>query len=99
MTPDDIETYRPLGVEEDLGRYDAPDPTLTPAEAGALTALQLTDGKYLRIEQERIPIGDAEHALALALNAGQLMTSSPTLSNGPNIDYGITYFRDATPEA
>lgn len=34
-------TYRPLGVEEDLGRYDEPDPTLTPAEADALTALPL----------------------------------------------------------
>ena len=44
MTPDDIETYRPLGVEEDLDRYDQADPTLTPAEASALTALRLTDG-------------------------------------------------------
>jgi hypothetical protein len=66
MTPDDIETYRPLGVEEDLDRYDQPDPTLTPAEARVLTALQLTDRKYLRIEQERIPISDAERALGQA---------------------------------
>jgi hypothetical protein len=66
MAPDDIETYRPLGVEEDLDRYDQPDPTLTPTEADALAALQLTDEKYLRIEQERIPISDAEYALEQA---------------------------------
>jgi hypothetical protein len=66
MEPGDIETYRPLGVEEDLDRYDQPDSTLTLAEAGALAALQLTGGKYLRIEQERIPISDAEHALGRA---------------------------------
>jgi len=71
MTPDDIETYRPLGVEEDLGRYDEPDPTLTPAEADALTALQLTGGKYLRTEHERIPIGDAECALGRARGEGR----------------------------
>jgi hypothetical protein len=67
MAPGDIETYRPLGVEEDLDRYDQPDPTLTPAEATALAALHLTCGKYLRTEQERIPISDAEHALVEAL--------------------------------
>jgi hypothetical protein len=79
MTPDDIETYRPLGVEEDLDRYDQPDPTLTPAEANALTALQLTGGKYLRTEQERIPIGDAERALGLAVLRHPMpwCTSSP----------------------
>lgn len=66
MTPGDIETYRPFGVEEDLDRYDQPDPTLTMAETSALAALQLTGGKYLRIEQERIPITDAEHALEQA---------------------------------
>jgi len=77
MTPDDVETYRPLGVEEDLDRYDQPDPTLTSAEASALTALQLTDRKYLRTEQERIPLSDAERALRQARNPGQLMTSRP----------------------
>jgi hypothetical protein len=64
----DIETYRPLGVEEDLDRYDQPDSTLTLAEANALAALQLTDGKYLRTEQERIPVSDAKHALEQARN-------------------------------
>ena len=68
MAPGDIETYRPLGVEEDLDRYDQPDSTLTPAEASALAALQLTGGKYLRTEQERIPVSDAEHALEQARN-------------------------------
>ena len=68
MTPGDIETYRPLGVEENLDRYDQPDSTLTPAEASALAALQLTDGKYLRTEQERIPVSDAERALEQARN-------------------------------
>ena len=68
MAPGDIEIYRPLGVEEDLDRYDQPDPTLTPAEANALAALHLNGGKYLRTEQERIPISDAEHALAQARN-------------------------------
>ena len=63
MEPGDIETYRPLGVEEDLDRYDQPDATLTMAEASALAALQLIGGKYLRTEQERIPISDAVHAL------------------------------------
>ena len=66
MTPGDIETYRPLGVEEKLDRYDQPDSTLTPAEASALAALQLTGGKYLRTEQERIPVSDAERALEQA---------------------------------
>jgi hypothetical protein len=68
MAPGDIETYRLLGVEEDLDRYDQPDPTLTLAEATALGALKLTDGNYLRTEQERIPISDAEHALKRARN-------------------------------
>jgi hypothetical protein len=68
MAPDDTETYRPLAVEENLDRYDQPDPTLTPAEASALASLQLTEGKYLRTEQERIPISDAEHALEHARN-------------------------------
>lgn len=62
MAPEDVETYRPLGVIEGLDRYDPPDPTLSPEEVHALAALQLTEN-YLRIEQERIPIGDAEHAL------------------------------------
>ena len=72
MAPDDTETYRPLAVEENLDRYDQPDPTLTLAEASALAALQLTEGKYLRTEQERIPISDAEHALEHARNLLQL---------------------------
>ena len=46
-----IEAYRPLGVEEDLDRYDQPDSTLTLAEASALAALELAGGKYLRIEK------------------------------------------------
>ncbi len=75
MTPDDIETYRPLGIVEGLGRYDQPDPTLTPAEAAALNALQLADGKFLRTEQERIPVSHAERALRQARN--QQMTPGP----------------------
>jgi hypothetical protein len=63
MAPGDIETYWALGVEEDLDRYDQPDPTLTAAETTALAVLHLADGKYLRTEQERIPISDAQHAL------------------------------------
>ncbi len=66
MAPEAIEAYRPLGVEEDLGRYDQPDPTLAPAEASALAALELSGGSYLRIEQERIPLSDARRALAAA---------------------------------
>ena len=77
MAPGDIETYRPLGVEEDLERYDQPDSTLTPAEASALAALQLTGGKYLRTEQERIPVSDAEHALE---QAADLVWSNATES-------------------
>jgi hypothetical protein len=76
MAPSDIETYRPLGVEEDLDRYDQPDPTLTSAEATALAALHLTCGKYLRTEQERIPIGDAEHALVGALKVSRALTAA-----------------------
>jgi hypothetical protein len=68
MEPGDIETYRPLGVEENLDRYDQPASTLTAAESTALAALQLIGGKYLRTEQERIPIGDAERALDRARN-------------------------------
>ena len=71
MGPGDIETYRPLGVKENLDRYDQPDSTLTPAEASALAALQLSDGKYLRTEQERIPVSDAERALEQARNLVQ----------------------------
>jgi hypothetical protein len=66
MTRDDMETYRPLGIKEGLDRYDQPDPTLTQAEASALGALELTERKYLRTEQERIPISDAELALEQA---------------------------------
>jgi hypothetical protein len=70
MSLADVENYRTLGVEEDLGRYDQPDPTLDQSEASALAALHLKDGTYLRTEQERIPIGDAEHALRQALERG-----------------------------
>jgi hypothetical protein len=66
MTTADVGTYRWLGVAEDLGRYDPPEPTLTPAEASALAALQLGAGQYLRAEQERIPVADAEQALRQA---------------------------------
>src|SRR5215472_8982883 len=75
MEPGDIETYRPLGVEEDLDRYDQPDSTLTLAEVSALAALQFAGGKYLRTEQERIPISDAEHALEQARNHAQPNTT------------------------
>jgi hypothetical protein len=53
----------------DLDRHDQPASTLTMAESSALTALQLAGGKYLRTEQERIPIGDAERALDRARNS------------------------------
>jgi hypothetical protein len=54
-----------LGVEEDLDRHEQTDLTLTLAEAsaGRLTAQQ---GKYLRTEQEWIPMSDAERALKQA---------------------------------
>lgn len=92
MTPGDIETYRPLGVEEDLDRYDQPDPTLTLAEASALAALQLTDGKYLRTEQERIPMGDAEHNLEQARNQiGNVETAQdPRLPEARAVSTGST---------
>jgi hypothetical protein len=82
MAPGDIETYRPLGVEEDLDRYDQPDPTLTLTEAIALTALQLRGGQYLRTEQERIPISDAERALRQARHQRQL--HAPSKRNSGN---------------
>jgi hypothetical protein len=66
MAPADIEACQQLGVAEGLDRYDQPDATLTLSEITALGALQLTEEKYLRIEQERIPIGVAEHALEQA---------------------------------
>lgn len=75
MEPGDIETYWPLGVEEDLDRYDQPDSTLTMAEASALAALQLIGGKYLRTEQERIPISDAVHALEQTRSHAQSNTT------------------------
>jgi hypothetical protein len=77
MSPGDIETYQPLGVEEELDRYDQPDPTLTAAETRALASLQLTGGKYRRIEQERILVSDAERALEVARNLVQLPPSKP----------------------
>jgi hypothetical protein len=77
MTPGDIETYRPLGVKEKLERYDQPDSTLAPAEASALAGLQLADGNYLRIEQERIPSSDAEHAFEQARKLVQLFATDP----------------------
>jgi hypothetical protein len=57
----------------DLDRYDQPDPTLTLAEGCALAPLQLTEAKYLRTEQERIPVRDAEHAVKRARNHPQLL--------------------------
>lgn len=78
MTPGDIETYRPLGVEEKLDRYDQPDSTLTPPEARALAALQLAGGKYLRTEQERIPVIDAECALEQAVNLARPNVTGPS---------------------
>lgn len=66
MAPGDVETHKTLAVEEELDRYDQPDPTLTPSETTALAGLELAEGRYLRIEQERIPIGHAEHALEQA---------------------------------
>jgi hypothetical protein len=68
MTAAHVATYRPAAVEEDLSRWDEPAPTLAPSEAAALEALRLPYGRYLRTEQERIPIRDAENALALARN-------------------------------
>jgi hypothetical protein len=53
--------------------YDQPDPTLTLAEGCALAPLQLTEAKYLRTEQERIPVRDAEHAVKRARNHPQLL--------------------------
>lgn len=67
MGPEDVEAYRQMGVNEDMGRYDPPDPTLTLAEIDALAALQLPGGKYLRAEQERIPVSDAQNAFDQAL--------------------------------
>jgi hypothetical protein len=68
MTAADVATYRPVAVEEDVARWDEPAPTLGPSEAAALEALRIRSGRYLRTEQERIPIRDAENALALARN-------------------------------
>jgi len=75
MTPDDIAAYQPLGVEESLDRYDQPDPTLTLAETSALAALWRAEEKYLRIEQERIPVSDAEQALGEARDHAALKFS------------------------
>jgi hypothetical protein len=72
MTPADIDAYRPLGVKEKLDRYDQPRPNLTPAETSALTALQVDEEEYLRIEQERIPLSDAGRALDHARNLVKL---------------------------
>jgi hypothetical protein len=79
MTPADIAAYQPMGVGESADRYDQPDPTLTPAETSALAALQRAGETYLRIEQERIPVSDAERALREARDhaARRQGTASP----------------------
>ena len=79
MTPADIDAYLPMGVEESADRYDQPDPTLTRAETSALAALRRAEETYLRIEQERIPVSDAEDALRKARDP-----AAPTaLETGP----------------
>ncbi len=93
MEPSDIETYRPLGVEEDLDRYDQPESTLTLAEASALAALQLIGGRYLRIEQERIPISDAEHALDQTGTARGQIPPRPTLIDAMPARAAVTNVR------
>lgn len=62
MSADTVHRYRHLAVTEALTRYDLPDATLDGDESAALSAL-LTDGGFLRVEQERIPVEDAEEAL------------------------------------
>jgi hypothetical protein len=79
MTPADVAAYEPLGVEESLDRYDQPDPTLTLAETSALAALRRAEEKYLRIEQERIPVSDAEQALGEARDHAALNVREPPL--------------------
>lgn len=80
ITTHDARRHRDLpaaGRQRKLERYDQPDSTLAPAEASALAGLQLADGNYLRIEQERIPVSDAEHALEQAWNLVQPFATDP----------------------
>lgn len=54
MDPVTLEKHRTLAVEDET-RTDRPDPNLTDIETAALAALSPEDGKYLRLEQERLP--------------------------------------------
>lgn len=54
MDPVTLEEHRALAVEDET-RTDRPDPNLTDIETAALAALSAEQGRYLRLEQERLP--------------------------------------------
>ena len=68
MSSTDLDRFRHLAVTESVARYDPPDATLTVEETHALNDLANIDG-YLRIEQERIPVEEAQELLAHVLTA------------------------------
>ncbi|WP_213013449.1 Wadjet anti-phage system protein JetD domain-containing protein [Paractinoplanes toevensis] len=54
MNPATLAEHQALAVKDET-RADPPDPNLTDIETAALTALSTEHGKYMRLEQERIP--------------------------------------------
>lgn len=69
MGLDAVTAYRYLSVPEAVDKHDAPEPTLTVEERSSLAALDLNDGRYLRTEQERLPLHDVLSAIAVSLGA------------------------------
>lgn len=69
MTSEAVDRFHHLAVTETLGRYDLPDPTLDEDETAALRSLDARP-KYIRIEQERIPVELVEAAFSNALRHG-----------------------------
>lgn len=67
MGLDAVTTYLPLSVPEEVDKHDQPDPTLTAEEWNSLAALSLPQGRYLRTEQERLPIDDVLTAMVKSL--------------------------------
>lgn len=62
MRSTDVDTFQHLGIVENLTRYDPPMSTLTNDETQALAQLRTPEG-HLRIEQERLPLADAQDRL------------------------------------
>lgn len=82
MNPATVAAFASRGVLESVSKLDAPEPTLTESELSALTQLATgTEGAFVRIEQERLPVEVAQAALVDALaNVGLRTGEDPLLA-------------------